>query len=164
MTVLHTPRLVLRRARATDLRALHEVLSDREATRYWSTGPHTDLHTTRAWLDAMIASSPELSEDFVIELEGTVVGKAGFFRLPEVGFILRRDLWGKGYAFEAVSAVVAHVFATRDLAELVADVDPNNAASRRLLERLGFVETGRAERTYCVDGVWADSVYLALRR
>lgn len=112
----------------------------------------------------MMSSSPEESEDFVIVLDGSVVGKAGFFRLPEIGFILRRDLWGRGYAFEAASAVVAHVLATRELDELVADVDPNNVASQRLLHRLGFVETGRAERTYCIDGVWADSVYLSLRR
>ncbi len=164
MTVLRTSRLSLRRARASDLHDLHAVLSDPRATRHWSTGPHRDLETTRAWLDAMIASSPDESEDFVIELDGSVVGKAGFYRLPEIGFILRPDLWGRGYAFEAASAVVAHVFATRAIDELVADVDPGNAASLRLLERLGFVETGRAERTYCIDGVWADSIYLALRR
>lgn len=164
MTELRTPRLLLRRARASDLDDLHAVLSDPRAMRHWSTGPHPDLDTTRRWLEAMMASSPEQSEDFVIELEGSVVGKAGFFRLPELGFILHPDLWGRGYAFEAASAVVAHVLATRALDELTADVDPNNMASRRLLQRLGFVETGRAERTYCIDGVWADSIYLRRRR
>jgi RimJ/RimL family protein N-acetyltransferase len=162
--VLRTPRLTLRRARASDLDGLHAIFADEETVRFWSTGPHRTLDVTREWLDAMIASPPDVSEDFVIERGGEVVGKVGFFRLPEIGFILRRDLWGQGLVTEAARAVVDHVFQTRDLAELRADVDPNNVGSMRVLERLGFVETGRAERTYCVDGVWADSVYFTLRR
>jgi RimJ/RimL family protein N-acetyltransferase len=164
MKVLLTPRLTLRRARVSDLEALHALLSDRETMRYWSTEPHCDLETTRKWLESMMASSPEVSEDFVIEHDGAVVGKAGFYRLPEIGFILRRELWGRGLALEATRAVIDHVFATRNVEALSADVDPQNAASMRLLQRLGFVETGRAEKTYCVRGVWTDSVYLTLRR
>jgi RimJ/RimL family protein N-acetyltransferase len=52
------------------------------------------------------------------------------------------------------------VLRTRNLDELVADVDPRNEACLRLLARLGFEESGRAERTYCIDGVWVDSVYM----
>lgn len=132
--------------------------------RYWCTAPHRTLDVTRAWLEAMIASPPELSEDFLIEHAGEVVGKVGFFRLPEIGFILRRDLWGQGLVTEAARTVIDHVFQTRDIAELRADADPRNVASIRVLKKLGFVETGRAERTYCIDGVWTDSIYFALRR
>ena len=96
--------------------------------------------------------------------EGVVVGKVGSYRLPEVGFILRSDLWRRGLAREALSAVVAHVWATRDVMALQADVDPRNEASLALLARLGFVRTGAAERTWCVGGVWCDSVYLTLER
>ncbi|MBU4135469.1 MAG: GNAT family N-acetyltransferase, partial [Alphaproteobacteria bacterium] len=74
------------------------------------------------------------------------------------------DAWGQGLATEAVGAAVDHVFATRDLDTLTADVDPENAASIRLLERLGFLRTGFAERTWNVGGVWKDSFYYALSR
>ena len=67
-------------------------------------------------------------------------------------------------ATEAVGATVDHVFATRDLDTLTADVDPENAASIRLLERLDFIRTGFAERTWNVGGVWKDSLYYALSR
>lgn len=164
MTTLQTPRLVLRRARSSDLEALHVVLSDEEATRFWSTGPHRSLEVTREWLAAMMASPPEASEDFVIEHDGTVIGKVGFYRLPEIGFILRRDLWGRGLVTEAASAVVEHVFRTRPIDELRADADPRNLASIRVLEKLGFVETGRAERAFCHEGEWVDCVYFVRRR
>jgi RimJ/RimL family protein N-acetyltransferase len=47
---------------------------------------------------------------------------------------------------------------------LLADVDPRNVASLRVLDRLGFKETGRAERTFLLGDEWCDSVYLALQR
>ena len=158
-----TARLTLRSARPDDLEAMHAVLSDPRATRWWSTPPHDSLEQTAAWLDSMIANGPD-HPDFVIELDGLVIGKAGFWRLPDVGYILHPDHWGQGIAGEAVAAAIDHVFATRDVDDLTADVDPDNAASIRLLERLGFVKTGFAERTWNVGGEWKNSLYYGLSR
>ena len=125
--------------------------------------PHETLDQTRTWLDGMIANGPD-QPDFVIERDGVVIGKAGFWKLPEVGYILHPDHWGQGFAGEAVGAAIDHVFATRDLDDLIADVDPENAASIRLLERLGFVKTGFAERTWNIGGEWKNSLYYGLSR
>lgn len=164
MIELATARLRLRRARPDDLDAIHAVLSDPRAMACWSTPPHADLETSRAWLAGMIASPPEVSEDFVVEWEGRVIGKAGFYRLPEIGYILHPDAWGRGLGREAVEAVIDHVFATRDLDSMTADVDPRNAASIALLTSLGFHKTGEAKRTYQLGEEWADSVWFALSR
>ncbi len=164
MTELHTERLVLRRARPDDLEAIHAVLSDERTMRYWSTGPHADLDQTRAWLDSMIFSPPEVSEDFVVTLDGEVIGKLGAFRLPEIGFILRFDRWGSGYATEAIRAFLTHVFQRPGVDHLIADVDPRNTASLGLLLRHGFVETGRAAGTWQTHLGSCDSVYLRLDR
>lgn len=163
MTELVTDRLVLRRARAEDLDDLFAMLSRPEAMRYWSTPEHDSIEVTRAWLDRKLNPGPE-SEDFVVVLDGRVIGNAGGSRLPEVGFLIHPDHWGKGYAHEAMAAVIAHIFATHDLDRLVAEADPRNAASLGLLAKLGFVETHRAERTMQWRDEWCDSVYLALRR
>ena len=105
------------------------------------------------------------SLDLLIEKDGAVIGKAGAWQLPEVGFLLHPDHWGKGLAFEAMTAVIAHVEAEFPaLPELTAEVDPRNAASLRLLDRLGFRETHRAERTLLWKDEWCDSVYLARMR
>ena len=160
---LRTPRLILRTPRPDDLDGLHAVLSDPKATLWWSTPPHETLDQTRAWLDAMIEKGPE-HPDFVVELDGRVIGKAGFHALPDVGYILHPDCWGQGLGSEAVGAAIDHVFRNRGLETLIADVDPDNAASIRLLQRLGFVRTGFAERTWNVGGVWKDSFFYALSR
>lgn len=164
MTVLVTERLRLRSARPGDLAAFHAILSDVEATRYWSTPPHQDLEQTWIWLDSMMSIPADEGVDFVVELAGEAIGKAGFYRWPEVGFILAPRVWGRGLAREAVGAAVDHVF-REGLTEVVtADVDPENLASIRLLERLGFERTGSAERTWNIGGVWKDSLYFALTR
>jgi RimJ/RimL family protein N-acetyltransferase len=134
------------------------------ATAYWSTPPHADLRQTRAWLQAMIDIPRGIGEDFAVEYAGRVIGKAGLYRFPEIGFIFRPDCWGKGLAAEAIRVVLDRAFAVHGLDRVDADVDPRNDASLRLLGRLGFIETDRKERTWFVGGRWCDSVYLKLDR
>ena len=158
-----TERLILRPAREDDLADMHAVLSSPEATRWWSTPPHDSVDLTRDWLAGMIAGS-RAGLDLVIERDGRVIGKAGFYTPPDIGYILHPDHWGQGLATEALTAVLDRLFAVTDHAEATADVDPENAASIRLLQKLGFVRTGFAERTWNVGGEWKDSLYYALSR
>jgi RimJ/RimL family protein N-acetyltransferase len=143
---------------------MHAIMREPRAMRYWSTPPHDSVEQTRAWLQSMIDTPPSEGEDFVVEHDGRVIGKAGLYRFPEIGFIFHPDVWGRGFAREALEAVVARAFAVHGLGSIEADVDPRNTASLRLLTRLGFIEVRRASRTWCVGDEWCDSVYLALDR
>jgi RimJ/RimL family protein N-acetyltransferase len=162
VTILQTERLTLRPAREDDLGALHAVLSDPRATRYWSTPPHHTLDLTREWLASMIASPPGAGEDFVIEHQGRVIGKTGFYRFPDVGFILLPEMWGRGFGREALAAVLARAFTVHRLPQVTADVDPRNDASLGLLESFGFRRTGYRENSWLIGEEWCDSVDLAL--
>ena len=162
--IVRTERLLMRRAEVRDLGPMHVVLSSPEAMRYWSTRPHTTLHQSREWLKAMMASPETECDDFVVEYEGHVIGKAGFWRLPEIGYILHPDKWGRGLGFECLSALIDRAFRRFDFDALLADVDPRNTGSLRLLGKLGFVETRRAPATILVGEEWCDSVYLQLER
>jgi len=161
---IRTERLILRRARPGDLEAMHAVLSHPEAMLYWSTPPHSEIGQTEEWLASMLDDDPALRDDYVVEFGGRAVGKAGCWRLPQIGYILHPDLWGQGLAREALSAVIPALFARHPIARITADVDPRNRRSLRLLDRLGFTVCGRAERTWLVGDQWCDSVYLALDR
>jgi [ribosomal protein S5]-alanine N-acetyltransferase len=157
-----TERLLLRPARANDLEPLHAILSDSQAMAFWSSTPHETLDQTRDWLASMIAIQPAEGEDFMVEFEGRLIGKAGLWRFPEIGFIFRPDVWGRGFAREALRPVLDRAFDVHGLPKVEADVDPRNASSIRLLSGFGFRETGRAERTWHVGEQWCDSVYLEL--
>nr|WP_217352594.1 GNAT family N-acetyltransferase [Sphingomonas sp. ID1715] len=150
----------MRPALASDVAAFHDIFSDPAAMAFWSTPPHRDLAETQAWVAGMMAIDAGEGEDFVIEREGRLIGKAGLYRFPEIGFILHPAAWGQGYAREALIPILDRAFSLHRLPFVEADVDPRNTASLRLLEGLGFEEVGRASRTWNVGGVWCDSVYL----
>jgi RimJ/RimL family protein N-acetyltransferase len=162
--VIRTARLVLRRARIEDLAAIHIIMSDPRAMLYWSSLPHATIEQSRLWLQSMIEAPDALSDDYVVEHEGHVIGKAGCYRLPEIGFIFHPHVWGLGFAREALEALIPRIFAAHPVEALTADVDPRNRASLGLLKRLGFGETGRARATLTIGDQVCDSVYLALPR
>jgi RimJ/RimL family protein N-acetyltransferase len=158
---LRTERLLLRRARWDDLTAIHGLLSNSRALRYWSSPAHTDIEQTERWLTSMIEADPAKSDDFVVTLRGEVIGKLGAWLLPEIGYLLNPSHWGKGYAREGLAAFIARRRALGS-SELTADVDPRNTSSLKLLEHLGFSETGRATGTWLVGNELCDSVYFRL--
>jgi RimJ/RimL family protein N-acetyltransferase len=78
---------------------------------------------------------------------GELVGDCTLFFAEEHGawelaYGLRRDRWGRGYASEAAQACVRHGFEVLELERIVADVDPANTRSIRVLEKCGFVRAG----------------------
>ena len=162
--IIATHRLTLRRFRPDDAAPFHAVLSDAEAMRYWSTPPHRHMAETEAWVERTIAAvAAGAADDFIAVQEGSVVGKAGLWQGNELGMIFARSCWGRGFAGEAVEAIIGRAF-TRGLTAIRADVDPRNDKSLRLLRRLGFVETGAAKGTLQIGNEWVDSVYFELRR
>jgi RimJ/RimL family protein N-acetyltransferase len=159
--ILETPRLILRRLAGYDAPGLHEMLSDPETMRFWSTVPHVALAETEAWIaDSVAAMARGDAHDFAVLRDGRLVGRTAFWMGNEIGFLFHRDVWGQGIAREAVGALLRHGFETLRFASVRADVDPANLRSLALLERLGFKRTGYAERTFKIGETWVDSVYL----
>lgn len=161
--MIETDRLILRAARSADAEPLFEVFSNAGAMRYWSSAPHESVAQTVTLVEG-IAAIADQDRYFVIEHRGRAVGTAGFWEGDEIGYILHPDLWGQGFGAEVLRILVAHGFETLGLAQITADVDPRNAASIGLLGKLGFKETGRAERTIQIGEDWFDSIYFALSR
>jgi RimJ/RimL family protein N-acetyltransferase len=161
---LRTERLLLRPARSDDVAPLHAIMRQQRTMAYWSTLPHDSLEQTADFVTAMMEIPQGEGEDFVVEWEGRVIGKAGLYRFPDIGYLFDPAIWGRGVAREAVRAVIDRAFTVHRLPRIQADVDPRNAASIRLLKRLGFHETHRQSRTWLVGDQWCDSVYFALDR
>ena len=162
MVELRTKRLLLRRAEETDVDGLHAVFREPRAMRYWSELPYTDPAQTLAFIRGMQGIHDRSPLEFMVEFEGRAIGKTGIFDGQEIGYILHPDTWGQGLATEAISAVCQHAFDTVGLTKITADVDPRNDVSVHLLCKLGFLETGRAEKTLKLGEEWCDSIYYAL--
>lgn len=136
---------------------MHRIMRDPEAMRYWSTLPHESVRTTADWVRSMLQPHPDM-DDFIVTLDGECIGKLGAWKLPDIGYLLDPAHWRRGYASEALAAYIAHRKRCGS-AFVTADTDPRNAASIRLLQRHGFVETHRAEKTWLIGGQWFDSIY-----
>lgn len=162
--ILRTERLLIRRAQADDLDALHKVMSHPKAMRYWSRPEHETIEETQAFLEFLMGCPANGGDDYVLIYKDQLIGKAGAWSPPEIGFILHPDAWGKGLAYEALHILIPVLFQRHRTGQLTADVDPRNAACLTLLAKLGFEETGRAKRTLKWRDEWCDSVYLALGR
>jgi RimJ/RimL family protein N-acetyltransferase len=147
MPVLETERLVLRTPRLEDAKAIATLANDRriaENTRRIA-HPYTVNHA-----EEFIASQSDKAGDlvFIVTLaNGTIIGSCGVVEsdsspMPELGYWLGVPYWGKGYATEAVRAVIDHAFTECDYAALQAGARVTNPSSRHILEKCGFQWTG----------------------
>jgi RimJ/RimL family protein N-acetyltransferase len=171
LPVLETPRLRLRPLADADVPALFAIFSDPETMRYWSRTAMTEPAEAKALLDD-IRRYAEAGTLFQWGLAGreddVVIGTCTIHRLDrehrraEIGYILRRDHWGRGLANEALVALVDHAFDVFGLHRLEADIDPRNLGSIRSIERLGFKLEGRLRERYHVAGEIQDSLIYGL--
>lgn len=94
-----------------------------------------------------------------------VIGTAGIWdeATGEIEFMLHRSYWDQGYMSEVLTTLIP-TFWQRGVTKLVADVDPRNKGSIKVLNKFGFVERGREKNTFETDIGWCDSVFLELWR
>ena len=144
--VLETERLVLRRFRDDDLDTVARWNADPEFMRHLGRSPMSRAETVRA-----LRRYADHWREFgfgILGLEeratGRLVGRAGvaYHRNwpadPEVGWGLDPEVWGRGLATEAGAACVRWAFKELGFPRLVSIVVAENAASRRVMEKLGF--------------------------
>jgi len=170
---LSASRVVLRWLLPEDAPALFRIYSDPEAMKYWSSPPMTAEDEAHALLDGIakgLASGGLFEWGVALQETGAVIGTVTLASIDrknkraEVGFMLDRAMWRRGYMSEALGALLDHAFGELDLARIEADVDPDNAGSLGLLERLGFQREGYLRERWRVGGGVQDTVMLGLLR
>jgi len=168
-----TARLRLRPMRRDDAEALFLVFCDGQAMRYWSSPPHgSPLLTVEVIERAQMAFIAGDGIEWAITRsdDDTAVGKIGHWRWQrahsrsEVGFILRRDLWGQGLGAEALDAIVRWGFARLELHSIEAQLDAANVASQRTLEHVGFRREGLLRQSYYDGREYRDTLVYGLVR
>ena len=144
-------RLTMRRTRIDDAEALFEAYGDVDLMRYWSTGPHASVDESRVYLAPRPGNSDWRGWTMVRKQDGRVIGTlaAGVRRsgVAEIGYMLVRSAWGQGFAQEGVARLIDLLVREEGKRRIFADTDPDNDASNRLLDSLGFQREGllRAE-------------------
>lgn len=153
-----TPRLLHRALGVEDAEAFFALNSHPEVIRHTGEPPLGSVDEARAAL----AAYPDFDRvgfgrwGCVLRSTGEVIGFCGLKHLPEldavdVGYRFLPEYWGRGLATEACSASIAFGFETLGLDEIIGLVLPENAASIRVLAKVGMRPDGR--ETY--DGLSA---------
>lgn len=148
-TILETARLIVRTWTLFDASAGFRVWGDAEVMRYIGAGrPFADVEQTRGWLQRMMAHQERHGFCYwaLVEKESRrLLGSCGMaYPLDggarvDFGYTLSRSHWGRGLMTEAAGACAAYAFEQLHLPQLVASVDSRNTASRRVLEKIGFL-------------------------
>ena len=153
MTILHTARLRLEPLDGVHFEGMQAMNGDPETMR-WLGGPATP-EQTRAMIGRVQARRAAWGYGWWALIErasGELVGAAGIQHLGfdpanphEIGWRLRRASWGLGLATEAAREIVRYGFEVLDAPRLCATRHPQNAASLRVMQKLGMRDAGLQE-------------------
>lgn len=152
MTTLETERLILRMWRADDFEPYARLCADPEVMRYLGGQPFTRLEAWRHM--AFLVGHWQLRGygHWVVEekASGELIGRLGFLNPEgwpgfEIGWTLRRESWGKGYATEGARRALDYAFNEMDKEHVISLIHPDNKASISVAERLGEKPEGQTE-------------------
>lgn len=170
---LQTPRLFLRPIQRHDAADIFVGRGDDAVMRYWDWPAQKSVDEVRGIIAnhvAEIESGRVLWWVVSLTPRGAAIGECDISDIDlhhkrgEIGFLFRRDAWGKGYAGEAMARVVRHGFEDLGLERLSARFHAGNDASRRLLEKLGFSYEGTLRGHVVRDGARRDCVLYGLNK
>lgn len=163
--ILETARLRIRPLEPDDWRPLHAYLSDPSVRFFVPEWPETEEQTKE-----FVRGNVENPRQFAVVLrdDGRLIGHVGFWKwfgqqTYEIGWAIAPAHQGSGYATEAARATLAHGFETLGLHRVIATCNPENAASVRVMEKLGMRREAHFRKAFqAPGGEWWDEYFYAL--
>ncbi|WP_437614241.1 GNAT family N-acetyltransferase [Erwinia sp. V71] len=168
---IDTPRLILRPFVAQDADSWFAIMSDPQVMRYWSHTAWQDRREAEQEIAGVIramAAGEYLKLAITAKPQDRCIGSCIFFhhhpgsQRGAIGYCLASDAQGQGYMTEALSHFFRFLQQEMSLRRLEADIHPDNLASARVLQRMGFVQEGLMRERWCVGGELSDSALFGL--
>ncbi|AIK39061.1 acetyltransferase family protein [Bacillus pseudomycoides] len=169
--ILETERLKLRELTLLDAETMFYYFEKASVIRYFGMDSFQNMEQVKNTIQTFRKRYEEGNVlRWGIELKGTnqLIGTFGFHLInqnhkrAEIGYELDDTYWGKGYASEALQAILTYGFETLQLIRIAAVVYTENEASHRLLKRAGFQEEGLLRKYMIQNGVAHDTVIYSL--
>ena len=147
-----TPRLLLKKKSLNDFESFFAMSKDQKVMQYIGDGSifhwtcKTALKKFKAGLNRTNKNKLGTLSVYTKNCNQYIgwcgIGYSKFLDHIELGYRYCRDAWHNGYATEAASAILAETYRLTDIDRILACTHPQNIASRRVLEKLGFACTG----------------------
>ena len=149
--ITETDRLIIREQVLSDIDGLYEIYDDDETRRYVE-DLYEDRKAEEKYLRDYIDNQYRFHEyglwALTLKDTGELIGRAGIgiregYDIPELGYVIGKKYRRKGYAGEALRAIISYGSGELGLDEYMAFTSPKNTPSVRLLEKLGFSRSGK---------------------
>lgn len=170
--IIATERLSLRDVTEEDIPSLFELRSNSQLMRYMDSDKPTTVAEARIFYDRVrtgLENRTGISWSITLKDEGDVaVGNIGLFNIrkehfrTEIGYFLHPRLHRKGLMSEALTAVCNYAFSGLHLHSIEANVNPENIASRKLLEKHGFRQEAYFRESFYHSGKFLDAAIYCL--
>ncbi len=169
--VLKTERLILRKILFSDETEIFSIYSDPEAMRHFGKHPFkTKVEAAGMIYKVVNAFQNKEGIRWGIAFKDTekLIGSAGIWRLDmrhsrgEIGYELLPKHWGLGIMSEALKEILDFGFDKMGLHSMEANIDPENIASAKLLEKIGFRKEGYLRESYFFNNKFFDNVIYSL--
>jgi len=165
-----TKRLIIREITETDLDAIYDYTKNPEIFKYMPFGPSTHEDATKRIQRLIDKQNQDPRTDFDVAItlkhNEKLIGGCRLKKVSDiegrVGYILAREHWGNGYATEAAKTLTEYGFDELGLHRVYATVHPENAASIRVLEKVGMSYEGRLREDTVYDGNYGDSLVYSI--
>lgn len=171
--VLETERLILREISQKDVKEVYEIYSSVEAMRYFGKHPMKAIEEAEERINET-STAFQFKEGIrwaiTFKDSDNLIGSAGIWRLlkehlrGEIGYELMPEYWKKGIMFEALREIINFGFIQMNLHTIEANIDPQNSASLKLLEKLGFEKEGHIKDSFYFNGKFEDTAIYSLIR
>ena len=167
---LKTERLLLREIYENDLNEILFLRSDKEILKYLDKDPATVEQTVEfiKTIREYVKNNESILWGITLPENNKVIGTICFWNITkqhyraEIGYILHTQFQGKGIMHEAMIAVLDYGFNVMKLHSVEANVNPQNIASAKVLERNNFIREGYFKENYYHNGVFTDSAIYSL--
>jgi ribosomal-protein-alanine N-acetyltransferase len=166
-----TERLTLREITDEDLPEIFYQRSDPQIMKYIDRAPAQSMDDAQRFITVVktaLASNDGITWGIVLKDSSKLIGNIGLWRIikehhrAELGYALHPEHQSRGYATEAMKAVLQYGFGSMQLHSVEANVNPSNVASIKLLERNGFVKEAHFKEDFYFDGKFLDSAIYSL--
>ncbi|MBM6619589.1 GNAT family N-acetyltransferase [Bacillus suaedaesalsae] len=169
--ILETERLKLRKITVDDKENVFAYFSDDLVTRYFGIDNFTKIEQAEEIINAFnngFEQKQAIRWGIALKHTDELIGSIGFHNISknnarvEVGYEITRKEWNKGYATEALKAVIAYLFNEVGFNRIGATIRPENEASQQLVKKLGFQEEGTLQDYQFTRGNYHDLIMFSL--
>ena len=172
--ILRTERLILRPFTPYDVKDVFEYACEEEVALYTTFQAHKSLEDSYFFLLHVALPSYKQGDigPYALEYQGKVIGAVELrklsspmrFHVRELGIVLNRKFWRKGFIQEATRKIISYAFKDPHIYRILATIEVDNKNSIKTVQKLGFLYEGCERQGRSLKGRYADMVHYSLLR